>query len=198
MNKRSQISINIMNKNKIFNFLDILIYAILFLVLGQYIVKDFNGIKGSRPFFILRNINLSYDAKMEIMVGKTSYNYVIFLKENTPEDSTILIPPQGFPWPHTSNVGYFRYFLYPRKLVNGNEKDSKVDLKSVDFVLIDYGETKISQYGFTNVWPKFDVDGEYIIYWDPVSKKTWKADNSKYTYDKSDLVERWGIVKIKK
>lgn len=175
-----------------------LFYGIIILVLGQYAIRDFNVVKYNRPFFILKNINLSYDKKMEMAVGKIPYDFALFIKNNTSPDSTILIPPQGYPWDKTSNVAYFRYFLYPRTLINGNEKDSNTDIKSVDYVLIDYGETDILQYGFTNVWPKFNVNGEYIIYWNPLDGTVRKVDNGKYIYNPDNKIEEWGIINIKK
>jgi len=174
----------------------VLLCVILFFVLVQYIIVDFKGIKKTQPLFILKNFGLSYDQKMGISIGKVPYDYIMFVKKIIPEDSTVLIPPQGYPWPQTGNVAYLRYFIYPRKLINGNEKDPKVDLKSLDFVLIDYGETTISEYGFTNVWPKFDVDGEYIIYWNPMDGTTQKAEGGKYVYESDTKL--WGIIKIKK
>jgi hypothetical protein len=184
--------------NKVKKIVSVLFYGIIILVLGQYAIKDFNIVKYNRPFFILKNINLSYDKKMEMVVGKVPYDFALFIKSNTPEDSTILIPPQGFPWSQTSNVEYLRYFLYPRNLINGNEKDSKVDIRRVDYVLIDYGETNISQYGFTNIWPKFNVNSEYIVYWNPLDGTTRKVDNGKYVYKSDQNTEEWGIIKIKK
>lgn len=176
----------------------ILFYVIIFLIIGQYSINVFRSIRAARPLFILRNINLSYDQKMEMMMGKLFYDYAAFIKNNTPEKSTILIPPQGFPWPQTGNVGYLRYLLFPRNLINGNEKDSKVGLGSVDYVLIDYGESTISEYGFTNIWPKFNVEGEYILYWNPLDETIRKVDNGKYVYSPDKKTEEWGIVKIKK
>jgi hypothetical protein len=177
-----------------------LFYGIIILVLGQYAIRDFNTIKGERPIFILKNINLSYDKKMEMVIGKLAYDYAIFIKDNTPPNARILIPPQSYPWDKTGNVAYLRYFLYPRDLINGDEKDPKVDIQSVDYVLIDYGETNISQYGHTNVWPKFDVAGEYKVIWDPETNNFWKVDNGYYKYNgkEADNLEKWGLIKVKK
>ena len=175
----------------------ILIYTALIFVFGQYLITDFATIKGKRPVFILKNINLSYDKKMEMTIGKVVYDYAIFIKNKTPANATILIPPQAYPWDKTSNVAYLRYFLYPRNLINGDEKDPKVDIQGVDYVLIDYGETNISQYGYTNVWPKFNVVGVEITYWDPTSGKTWQDKTGDYRYDPKDSSEKWGIIKIK-
>jgi hypothetical protein len=135
---------------------------------------------------------------MEMVVDKIPYNFAIFIKNNTPESSAILIPPQGFPWDKTGNIVYFRYFLYPRKLINGGEKDPGVNINNVDYVLIDYGETNIFQYGFTNIWPKFNVDSEYIIYWNPFDGTVKKIENKKYVYDPDNKTDVWGIIKVKK
>lgn len=175
-----------------------LFWITLTFVLLQYVIADFNTIKNSRPLLALNNLGLSYDEKMEVFVGEIPYSFAIFIKNNTPEDSTIAIPPQGYPWDKTSNVAYLRYFLHPRRLINGGEKDPRLDMNTIDYVLIDYGETSVSQYGFTNVWPKFDVDGEYIIYWNPLDKMTKKVVNGKYIYEEGKDVEEWGIIKVKK
>jgi hypothetical protein len=178
--------------------INLLFYIIIILILGQYTIKDFDTIKYNRPFFILRNISLSYDKKMEMKVGKTPYDYAMFVKDNTSSDSTILIPPQGYPWDKTGNVAYFRYFLYPRKLINGNEKDPNIDIKDVDYVLIDYGETTISEHGFTNIWPKFNITGVYIAYWEPNTGNVLRDNTGVYKYKPGDTTEKWGIIKIRK
>lgn len=170
----------------------------ILLVLSQYVKRDFNIVKYNRPFFILKNINLDYDKKMEMAVGNIPYDYAIFIKNNTPSDSAILIPPQGFPWDKTGNAIYFRYFLYPRRLINGGEKDPKVDLKDIDYVLIDYGETSVFQYDFTNIWPKFNVNSEYIIYWNPFDGAVKKIEYEKYVYNPDNKTDVWGIIKVKK
>jgi hypothetical protein len=185
-----------LNENKKRNHF--LFYGIIILILGQYVIKDFNIIKNSRPFFILRNINLSYDEKMELTVGKISYDFTMFVKNNTSEDSTILIPPQGYPWPQTGNVAYLRYFLYPRKLISGNERDPGGNIKNVDYVLIDYGETNISEHGYTNIWPKFDINGDYIIHWNPLDGTTLKENIGVYTFQSSKNTEEWGLIRVKK
>lgn len=187
-----------MKMNKKEKIINILFYGIILLVLGQYVVKDFNIVKYNRPFFVLKNIDLNYDKKMEMVMGNIQYDFAIFVKDNTSPDSVILIPPQGFPWDKTGNIAYFRYFLYPRKLINGNEKDPNVNIRNVDYVLIDYGEESRLQYGFTNIWPKFNVDGEYIIYWNPFDGTVKKIENGRYVYDPYNKIDVWGIIKVRK
>lgn len=191
--------INIKKKEKIFGrFMGIAVWLILLVVAGQYLIKDIRIVRDGRPLFILRNLNLSYDSKMEMKIGKIPYDYILFIKNNTPDTTTILIPPQSYPWDKTSNIAYMRYFLYPRTFVNGNERDPRIDLNGVDYVLIDYGETDISQHGYTNIWPKFSVRGEYIIYWDPDTGNTRKDETGIYKYSDKDKSVKWGLIKMKK
>ena len=173
------------------------IFSVLVIILIQYLITDIVGIFKSNIGFMLKNPNATYDQKMEVVIEKKPYDFAMFIKANTPEDAKILIPPQGYPWPQTGNEAYFRYFLYPRKLFNGNENESKVDASAVDYVLVDYGETTISEYGFTNVWPKFDVKGEYILYWNPEIGEIFKDNVGVYKYNETDKSEKWGLIKIK-
>ncbi len=176
---------------------NIYIYVVLFIVSLQYLINGATEISRSHIGFMFKNINANYNEKMEVLVEKIPYDFAMFIKNNTPENSTILIPPQSYPWDKTSNVGYLRYFLYPRNLINGGEKNSAVDLSTIDFVLIDYGETNISENGFTNVWPKFDVKGNSILYWNPETGETIEDKTGIYKYNENDRSEKWGIIRIK-
>ncbi|NMD01318.1 MAG: hypothetical protein GYA62_16575 [Bacteroidales bacterium] len=169
----------------------------VFLLICQYLASDFATVKENNIPFILNNLQMSENKKMENLVGKTFYTFSEFLVENTESNSTILIPPQGFPWPQSSNIAYFRYFLYPRNLINGKEKSSGTELDGVDYVILDYGETLTSEHGYTNVWPKFDVKGEYIIYWNPTTGEKYKDNTGVYKYNENNKSEMWGIIKIK-
>lgn len=177
----------------------VFLYTTLILILISFLITDFNKIIKRLRVVKLEDFGLSYDQKMEKIIGKVAYDYIMFVKNNTPENSIILIPPQGYPWPQTGNKAYIRYFLYPRQVINGNEKDSIINVGNVDYVLIDYGEDNtISEFGFTNIWPKFNIDSEYIIYWNPSSGTTRKAFNQKYIYKSDNNIEKWGIIKVKK
>lgn len=148
--------------------------------------------------FILENPRASYDKKMEEKVGKQFYNYVRFIKNNTPDDAKILIPPfPAYPWPQTGNIPYMTYFLYPRVLLNGEEKSPNFYLKSgiVDYVLIAWGETEATSGGFTHGWPKFDIAAQEIVYMDNGGLKIEYGD---YLYKNVEGRMLWGIIKIKK
>ncbi len=66
----------------------------------------------------LKEIGSSYDKKMERRRGW--YDFISFLRENTPEDANILFPPGNYE--KIGNLGLNIYFLLPRKLCTGNQK----------------------------------------------------------------------------
>jgi len=129
------------------------------------------------------------------------YDYAQFIKENTPDNSTILIPPQDYPWPMTGNVLYFRYFLYPRQLLNGGVYELGENFsEEIDFVLLAKGELKIEgkyDYG----WPKVEVNADKIIV-----IQEFKADGAvvseektgPYNPEKNDYLGKWGLIVLDK
>jgi len=180
----------------------LLLFFLVFLLLF-YFVDNFVKVTG-RVFsdfaFMAMHLNYSYDDKMRHALGEVFYDYIKFIESNTPDNAVILIPPQSYPWPQTGNISYMKYFLYPRKLMNGEEKQPGVDINKIDYILIDYGESTISQYGHTNIWPKFDVAGEYKIIWNPETNNFWKVGDGYYKYsgNEADNLEKWGLIKVKK
>jgi hypothetical protein len=143
--------------------------------------------------YIFTHLNSSYDFKMAERWG-VYYDYIKFVKENTEEGSSILIPPQALPWYSTGNVGLDRYFLSPRFLGNGSY-DGQIDFGKYDYVMLVWGEWNDApkeRYG----WPKERVDAEKIIYFDPATKLTKEKDKDFDPMDTMDGV--WGLIKIKK
>ena len=69
----------------------------------------------------LKNLDSSYDKKMRGRWG-WYYDFISFIKENTPEDANILFPPQTNQYPRIGNLGLNSYFLLPRGLHHGNEQ----------------------------------------------------------------------------
>jgi hypothetical protein len=133
---------------------------------------------------------------MREAIGEDFYNFTQFINKNTPESATVLIPPRGFPWPQTGNVGYIRYFIYPREIAKGKEYEPAHDYESkrIDYVLIAWGETPTTSHGFTHGWPKFDVEAEYILYLNKDGGVTKKPGN--YVYDEHKNNKYWGLIKI--
>ena len=188
--------VNILNKiNKI--KLEVIIVSLSLIVLVDNLVGISLAIDKD-IFFMLSNPFASHDSKMNEKVGFLFYEYTSFIKTNVPEESTILIPPQGYPWPQTGNFAYLRYFLYPRKVLSGKEYLPEVDYikDDIDYVLIAWGETIATEYDYTHGWPKFDVAAEEIIYMINGNDKEKIVGN--YVYEVVKGKELWGVIKITK
>lgn len=146
--------------------------------------------------YVFSHLNASYDYKMTALDRWSNYyDYIKFVKENTPENAFILVPPQQLPWNSTGNVGLDRYFLYPRNLENGSLNEP-IDSSKYNYVLIVWGEWYIDDknaYG----WPKVPVKAESIIYFNPGTRKVSEIKGN-YNPVKSAENGVWGIIKIKK
>jgi hypothetical protein len=143
--------------------------------------------------FVLTHLDYSYSDKMRESWG-LYYDYIEFVKENTPENALILVPPQQTPWLSTGNVGLDRYFLYPRILVNGELNISK-DLEKYDYVLLVWGEwngADKNSYG----WPREKIMADKIIYFNPATRK---AREKSENFDPMLLPASgaWGVIKLK-
>jgi hypothetical protein len=70
--------------------------------------------------FIKDHPTLSYEDKMRRKLWPLGFDFTVFVKDHSPEDSVILIPPQRDSiWLFTGNRPVFSYFVYPRRVVNG-------------------------------------------------------------------------------
>jgi hypothetical protein len=88
------------------------------------------------------------------------YDYIDFVKSRTEEGSIIAIPPTNYPWASEGNPAMDLYFIYPRKLVQGNGYG--LPAEKVDYVMIARGSWP--KEGYENGWPKERVYGEKIWY----------------------------------
>jgi len=138
--------------------------------------------------------------KFCLIVGIPACSYYDFIKANTPEDAVILIPPQGFPWAMIGNMAYSRYFLYPRRILSGKEKEVGRDLlkEQVDYVLIAWGETESTEYDFTHGWPKFPLPAEKIIYKKTSDSLEAVIVDGDYSFNDPRNVKAWGIIVLDK
>ncbi len=144
--------------------------------------------------YIARHLTASYDFKMRESWG-IYYDYIKFVKEVTPSGAVILIPPQETPWLSTGNAGLDRYFLFPRRLVNGSYT-TLADPGKYDYVMFVWGEWNDApkeRYG----WPKVAVSAEKVVYFDP---ETGKIAEISGDYDPKASLKggAWGIIKVKK
>lgn len=120
------------------------------------------------------------------------YPAMMQVKHLTPDNSTILIPPQANPWEVEGNMAMVNYFLYPRTVANLDI--TKIDSLSANtYILIAKGSwprTGKTDYG----WPKVSVQ----------SSKIWKFDishgNSEVyikDYDPQRDNFDWGLIEVR-
>lgn len=186
--KPRETNIDISNKR-----MGVLIVTVSFFLLSIGGIVDIINNAVYSDIYVFLHWNSSYDLKMTERWG-IYYQYIQFVKNNTPENSTILVPPQELPWYSTGNVALDLYFLFPRTLGNGNFNNS-IDLEKYDYVMLSWGEwngVEKDKYG----WPKEKIKAEKIIYFDP---KTKSVIEEKKDYDPGDTVSGvWGIIRVKK
>lgn len=150
------------------------VFVVAFLFLDNFAITSHQVV--STDLFILLHPRATYEQKMQNYWG-FFYEYVGFVKANSPKNSTILIPPQEPPWQETGHGALVRYFLHPRKIVQGTY-NGKIDTKTVDYVMLAWGELpglSSDKYG----WPKVPIAIEKVVYLDTNSRL-------------------WGLIKVKK
>jgi len=121
------------------------------------------------------------------------YTYTKFIKEHTPDEAIILIPPQKYAWEMEGNAGYVRWFLYPRYVRSSSDLSPEIP-DDVKFVMISYGTWWSKIHG----WPQINIPAEKI-------KKIWLINRQ--TLDQEELVsvdyqykegqELWGLIELK-
>lgn len=73
--------------------------------------------------------NITTEQKYAVK-AKDDFQYLNFLKNQTPDSAIILMPPDSLlrrdedPFKQLSNKAYCKYFVYPRKLVYERDKDT--------------------------------------------------------------------------
>jgi len=141
---------------------------------------------------ILRTPFASFeDRKIQKFGGP--YRTYKFIIRHTEPNSVIAVPPQ-FVWGIVGNIGFSRYFLYPRFLVHP-EDFTDADMPRIDYVII--GEsipiTGTNTYKF---WPTTPIPADSIYVFDELNQIEEKIE--KTFYDPSDTVYKgkWGIIKV--
>ena len=152
-----------------------------------------------RSSFMIRHPLATYDEKMRYG-WKDFYDYMLFLKRNTPEDAVIMFPPMINPWMDVGGGGLIRYFLYPREIIqNMTDENAEID-PGTNYVMLAWGfgiceDNSDKCHG----WPKKKINSEWIIY-----KKMGTVDVEKKVYnviyDSKNEINKgaWGVIKIKK
>lgn len=173
-------------------------YILTFLVaytlvsnVGTSLQKSLDG-----DIYVFTHLENSYDQKMFFQWGNF-YNYMVFVKNNTPENAGIVIPPEITPWfTRTGSAQLVKYFLYPRKLIQ-YETAEIPDLKSLPggtYIMIAWGDWECERYG-CGVWPEQPIKAKEVIFKDPDSTNV-KEVRQNFTYDPKDTTTPFGLLKI--
>jgi len=174
--------------------IELLFYVICMVLLNSLNITFQDAMK--KNVFIVKHINYNYFQKMNEQWG-LSYRYLMFVKENTEEHSSIVVPPQTIIWYATGNVGIVRYFLYPRIITSSGYTFGKFsDYYNYDYVLLSWGEWpdgNKNDYG----WPKEKIAAEKIIYWNDTTNSI-RTEYKNYDPSDKENYKGWGIIKIKK
>lgn len=170
------------------------IYPTVIFLISLYLIKNLTYVVDQsfkRNFYILFHPLDSYDQKMSYFWDKF-YNFMIFVKNNTPDDATILLPPMKDPWLQGSgNPHFVRAFLFPRKLIQIEDEriENPENFPPKTYILITWGTQECQPEG-CHGWPRQDIPAKKIIYKDPDSTNTietrtdatYKLEDDKYVY----------------
>ena len=147
-------------------------------------------------FYVFTHLGETYDQKMYFR-WKGFYNYMLFVKNNTPEDASIVIPPQIAPWwTRSGNLKLVTSFLYPRKII---QYDTKLipDPKSLPpdtYIMIAWGEWECDIQGCKG-WPEQVIKTKEAIFKDPNSTGV-KEIRQNFTYDPEDTSNPFGLLRM--
>jgi len=172
----------------------ILVYllAILFYQTESVLADDYTVLAQ-----IILNTDTEFEDRITYRLGGTSYfgwiwPYAQFIKRHTEDNSVIVIPPQEMPWKMEGNTDYFRWFMYPRKLIKINQNENIPN--EAEYVLISLGECDEGDCG----WPKIDIPAENIEYIALIDRETQEETiitDRAYTLNKDEF--KWGIIKLR-
>lgn len=175
-----------------------IVYLTLVSLMVFFVVKNITlvfDMAVSRNSYILFHLRSSYDDKMFYEWGDF-FRFMVFVRNNTPSDATIVIPPEQDPWLMGSGNDHFvRAFLFPRNIVQ--EPIIIPDLKSLGsktYILITWGKEECKPEG-CHGWPRQNIFAKKIIYKDPNSSNVietkvntvYKLEDTKYVYGVIEL-----------
>lgn len=174
-----------------------LISYVICIVFIYYFNKNFNQIltENIRDLaFIFSHRNYSYEEKITHNWGYI-YKYISFVKQHTPENASILIPPQKYPWLTIGNGGISKYFLYPRKIVSGNEFGDLENNKDVEYIFIAKGDASADEHNIYG-WPKITIKGEKIWYYNADDNSIHEDQSGLYIPNTDWQNKGWGLIKL--
>lgn len=183
------------------SFKKVIIYSLFIWVL-VFNIRFISSEILKNVFYIVKHPLASYDDKMKAAWGDF-YNYVLFIRNNTPPDSIIATPPPIFPWNNEGSGPLFTAFLFPRKFSQGENDSNFVDFNA-DYALIAWGSYRCTKNikgpdeEACHGWPRVNVSAEWIIYRKENSSEIINSFENTL-YDPKDSINKyaWGLIKIK-
>ena len=122
------------------------------------------------------------------------YDYINFVKQIVPENSSILLPPQENPWQNEGNQRLSRYFLYPRTIYSAHESNLPED---ISYIVIAWGSPDFSpKNGKSYGWPKERIEASKIYIYNFDTKSITEYSEN-YDPDKFMKPGIYGLIKTK-
>lgn len=177
------------------------VYPVFVLLILYFMIKSLSyslemGI--SRTSYVLFHLNSTYDEKMTYQWG-VFYQFMMFVKNNTPEDATIIIPPEEGAWlMGTGEPNFVRAFIYPRKIVSEILIIPNEELESFSdntYILISWGQETCRPEPDCHGWPKQKIKSSEIIFKKPESSDVAEVKNDT-VYDPTDKTYVYGLIKL--
>lgn len=128
-------------------------------------------------FRLFHEVKQSYSERLG-----PSYSYVQALVDSSPDNSTVIHPPQSQNWPLVGNQPVIRYFLFPRILVSG----ALITNQSTVEKLNDLYFVKIFADANAPEWPTIDKAKNTIIF-DQINKIKYKSLNLVRLYNGKEI-----------
>lgn len=177
------------------------VYPVFVLLLVYFVVKNLSyslemGV--SRTSYILFHLRSAYDEKMTYQWG-IFYQFMMFVKNNTPEDAIIIIPPMQDPWLMGSgNPNFVRAFLFPRKIIQETLLIPDSSIKSHGpgtYILITWGKELCRPDPDCHGWPKQKIKASEVIFKKSDSSEVIKTTKDT-VYDPTDKTYVYGLIKL--
>jgi len=111
-----------------------------------------------------------------------------------PEDASIFIPPQNDVWAQEGNPYYFRWFVYPRKMVQSSDAYALLP-EAARFILVSNGGWNGGDSG----WPKIHVPEKNIKTVFLIDRYSLKERTvTAHDYYTSLAPTEWGVIELNK
>lgn len=169
----------------------ILIFVLVYALIVNIGITFQNAL--TKDIYIVLHINNNYDQKMFYQWGGY-YNYMKFAKDNTPENATIIIPPQTNPWLSSGNILLDRYFLFPRNLVQTGLTIEGFNKPPKDAYIIVYKGEWCDSHD-CEIWPTQAIKASELIIKKTDSFEVEKIIND-FVYDPKNTKYPYGLLKI--